>query len=146
VRWPWVVAALGLVGCSTDLVLPAGDALDVRLDVHTPVVREGETLEAELVVTNHGKLPVWLAGARCPSQMWVRDDRGNATGQVMACAAAIFGDDHWLDSGETTAFPRFWSSRGAWAGQYFAVGYLPLPGGSILYSDTVAISVEPASP
>jgi hypothetical protein len=137
---------VAVVGCSSDLVLPDADVLDVRLHVPTPVVREGERLEAELVVANHGKLPVWLAGARCQTQMWVRDDRGNAAGQFVGCVAAIFGEEHWLDPGETTAFPRFWSSLGAWAGEYFAVGYLSLPGGSILYSDTVAISVEPASP
>jgi hypothetical protein len=79
--------------------------------------------------------------------MWVRDAAGNATGQQYACvASAVYDDQTWLEPGETTAFPRLWSSQGAWPGPYFAVAYLTTPSGTIVFSDTVSVSVEPDSP
>jgi len=86
-----------------------------------------------------------LALAGC--SLWVRDDRGNMGGQYSACALATIQDEeHWLDPGETSRFPRVWSSGDVGPGQYFAVGFVVVPRGSILFSDTVAIAVEPASP
>lgn len=145
-RWPraMLVGCLAMVACA-DAVDP--DAiLDVRLTVATPEVRAGERLDAEVAVTNRGRHALSLPGAECPSQIWVRDAAGNATGQQLVCLAGSREDLLSLEPGETTAFPRFWSSLGAWPGQYFAVAYVTLPGGAILFSDTVAVSVEPDGP
>jgi hypothetical protein len=141
------VAALLVAGaCPADPTEPS-HVLEVRLVVDVPVLRAGDPLTGEVVVTNRGLADVRIFG-QCRYDWGLIDSAGRRVGQGFPCTGPAIYDEHGrVEPGESEGFPRFLGTVGTLPGRYRAVASVfPERATRLWYSDTVVVTIEPALP